>query len=208
MKNKTTVLTTLICLLPILLGIIVYEQLPETIAVHFNSSGVGDNYLPKAVVVFALPVLFCAINAYSHFRLYAEPKNSNIANITKAILQWITPLLSVIVMPITLFISMGVSIPIIIIVQSAVGVIIIAIGNYFPKCKSNYTVGIKLPWTLSSEDNWFKTHRFSGYLWVIGGFVLLLNGIFSLSVYITLITIAVLVILPFVYSYTSYQKSK
>lgn len=75
-----------------------------------------------------------------------------------------------------------------------------------PKCKQNYTVGIKLPWTLSNKDNWNKTHRFSGFLWVLGGTTILLNTFLDISFSITIISIVLLVILPFIYSYNLYKK--
>lgn len=43
------------------------------------------------------------------------------------------------------------------------------------KIRQNYTVGIRLPWTLSSEDNWDKTHRLAGKLWIVGGVLVLFN---------------------------------
>ena len=46
-------------------------------------------------------------------------------------------------------------------------------GNYMPKCKQNFVMGIKMKWTLSSEENWYATHRFAGKLWVVGGIALL-----------------------------------
>ena len=49
------------------------------------------------------------------------------------------------------------------------GLVFIIIGNYLPKCKQNYTVGIKLPWTLNSEENWNKTHRLAGYVFMLCG---------------------------------------
>ncbi len=202
MKNKTTLLTTTICFLPILLGTLVYDSLPNTIAVHFNSSGVGDGFMPKSIAVFGLPVLFAGLNLYSHFRMYSDPKKSNVSSMLRNILQWIVPVTAIIVMPITLFLAMGAALPIVLIIQSMVGVLVIAVGNYLPKCKKNYTVGIKLPWTLNNDDNWFKTHRFAGFLWTLGGFVLLLNAIFDISEYVVISTAVLLIIVPFIYSYT------
>jgi uncharacterized membrane protein len=50
-----------------------------------------------------------------------------------------------------------------------VGMILIVIGNYMPKARQNYTIGIRLPWTLANEENWNRTHRIAGYLWLISG---------------------------------------
>lgn len=69
---------------------------------------------------------------------------------------------------------------------AAAGVLFIVVGNVFGKLRWNYTVGIRTPWTLADERVWDKTHRFGGWVFVIGGFVLLastftpLNGIVRL----------------------------
>lgn len=206
MKNKSTIISTLICLSPMLLAFMFYKELPEQIAVHFNHDGVADNYLSKPVVVFGLPVLLAIIHLYSNFRINKDPKTENASISLKEILKWLIPLLSITMIPISIFKSMGMNIPIEFISQIILGLILIICGNYMPKCKQNYTVGIKLPWTLSNKDNWNKTHRFSGFIWVLGGATILINTFLDISFYITLISIVLLVILPFIYSYNLYKK--
>ena len=49
-----------------------------------------------------------------------------------------------------------------------IGVMFVIMGNYMHKIKQNYSVGIKLPWTLNSEENWNRTHRLGSWLFVIG----------------------------------------
>ena len=66
-------------------------------------------------------------------------------------------------------------------------------------------MGIKLPWTLDNEDNWFMTHRFVGFIWVIGGLIITANAFLSMP-YITIGVVALLVAVPFVYSYLYYRK--
>ena len=86
-----------------------------------------------------------------------------------------------------------------------VGLVFVFIGNYLPKCKHNYTVGIKIPWTLNSEENWNRTHRFAGPIWVICGILfmaLTFIGYAELSVVIILIAVLV----PMIYSYMYYRK--
>ncbi|MDD4699949.1 MAG: SdpI family protein [Oscillospiraceae bacterium] len=206
MKNKSTIISTVVCLLPLVLSVVLFKSLPEQIAVHFNNDGQADNYLPKAVAAFGLPVLLAAINLYSHFRVNKDPKNENAADSLKVCSRWLVPLLSVILVPVTLFIAMGVSIPIVLIAESLAGFVVLVCGNYLPKCKRNYTIGIKLPWTLDNEDNWNKTHRFAGFVWVIGGIVITLDAFLSISWFIILAVIVLIIILPVVYSYILYQK--
>lgn len=85
-----------------------------------------------------------------------------------------------------------------------VGIVFIAVGNYLPKNKQNYTVGIKLPWTLDDEENWNKTNRLSGYLFVICGIIFIVNAFF-LSILPLIITILAVVI-PAIYSYILYKQ--
>ena len=86
----------------------------------------------------------------------------------------------------------------------------ILIGNYLPKCKQNHTIGIKIPWTLNSEENWNATHRFSGKVWVICG-ILILFSIFlptNFAAYAMIAVAAVMVALPIIYSYNYYKRQE
>ncbi|MEA4987285.1 MAG: SdpI family protein [Anaerovorax sp.] len=210
MKKKIDFLvwiTTVVCLLPIILSVIVYDKLPMEVAIHFDSSGNPNGYAPRFVAAFGIPFLMAAINWFTHFSLNQDPKKENASVTMQRITKWIIPILSVILVPATLFMAMGMEIPIQMIVPCIVGVVIIACGNYLPKSKQNYTIGIKLPWTLNSEENWNKTHRFAGYVWIVGGVLLVLTSFFeTYALPMTLIIITFLVVIPFVYSYLLFKK--
>ena len=207
-SNKTLVITTAVCLLPIILSIAVYSRLPEEVAVHFNGSGSADGFLPKALAAFGLPVAFALINFISVFMRNNDPKAANASAAIKTFLNWLLPFMSVVIIPVTLFMAMGADIPLHMIIPAAAAVIIIVCGNYLPKSKQNYTVGIKLPWTLQSETNWNKTHRFAGYLWVAGGIVLIAASFFEIGVIIDIAVFGVLIVLPIIYSYFAYRNEK
>ena len=208
MKNKidkSMVISSILCLLPILFGLIVYEDIPDQIAIHWNAEGIADNYASKTFAVFAMPCFFLLINLIVHFMLNNDPKKKNSPVFLMALGKWICPVLSVVLMPITLFIAMGVPIPVDIIVMILLGLIILISGNYLPKCKQNYTVGIKLPWTLNNETNWNRTHHIAGYVWMIGGIILLVNAFFSLW-YVEIAVILLLILIPTIYSFLLYKK--
>jgi len=86
-----------------------------------------------------------------------------------------------------------------------VGLVLAIVGNYLPKCKQSYTIGIKIPWTLSSEENWNRTHRFAGRIWVAGGLLLMLTG-FVGGFWIFLGVVLVMVFAPCIYSYILHRK--
>jgi len=206
-KNKLLFITTIVCFLPLFLSFVLYEKLPDEIAIHFNGAGVADNYVPKAIAAFGLPFLMAAINIFTHFTMDNDPKKMNASSALKYMGKWTAPILSIILVPVTLFIALGYKVPIVIITQAIVGVIIVACGNYMPKCKQNYTVGIKLPWTLSSEENWNRTHHMAGYLWILGGISIIIGSCISMpSIPLTLVVVSIITIIPFLYSFWLYKK--
>ena len=77
-----------------------------------------------------------------------------------------------------------------------------AIGNYMPKIRRNYTIGISLPWTLDNNDNWIRTHRLAGKMWVIGGVLLFVNAFIQIAVdLVVLLIFGIVIVVPMIYSY-------
>lgn len=92
-----------------------------------------------------------------------------------------------------------------------IGFLFLIIGNYMPKYKHNYTMGIKTPWTLASETVWDKTHRFAGPLWVVGGLLFIIAPFIindSMYPYLFGFIIFIIVVVPTVYSYIVYKNEK
>ena len=124
--------------------------------------------------------------------------------------------LCVVLQAATLVYALGVPVPISLVCCLTVGVLFVIIGNYLPKCRLNYTMGIRTPWTLSSEENWNKTHRLGGKLWVAAGLLIVVCGFFSLrgeaggelAFVFMLIAVALASLIPVVYSLWLYQKEK
>jgi uncharacterized membrane protein len=119
--------------------------------------------------------------------------------------KWGAPVISVIFIPYSLARALGSVLPITLIATALAGIVIVISGNYLPKCRQNYTVGIKLPWTLHSETVWNKTHRFAGFLWVAGGLIILVAAFLSFW-QAQLVVIGLIVVAPFLYSYIEFRK--
>ena len=89
-------------------------------------------------------------------------------------------------------------------VNIIVSIVFLVIGNYLPKCKQNYTTGIKIPWTLNSTENWNRTNRLAGWLFMAGGILFFLNAFLQWSgMFLIIIGIA---LLPIIYSFILYKK--
>ena len=81
----------------------------------------------------------------------------------------------------------------------------IIVGNYLPNCKPNRHMGIKLPWTFASEENWRRTHRFGGFVWVAAGICTLLAGMFAQE-WLMFAPLLAAILLPTVYSWQLSRK--
>lgn len=207
MKNKKTlVITSLICLLPIIVGALVYKRLPEMIATHFDLNGNPDGWSSRAFAVFGLPAILLAVNLLLPFMLRADPKHENMSGALVNITIWMIPVLSLLCSGLTLGRALGYDVRIERVLPVFMGVLFILIGNYLPKTKQSYTMGIKLPWTLASEENWNRTHRLAGFLWVLGGIYFIVVSFIGWSVPAFVIPLAVMVLVPMVYSFLLYRK--
>ena len=205
-NKKTLILTTLVCLIPIVAGALVYSRLPETMATHWNMSGEADGWSSRAFAVFGLPGILLGVNLLLPFALKADPKHGNMSEALVKITVWTIPLISLLCCGLTLARGLGYTVSVEFWVPIFMGVLFIFIGNYLPKTKQSYTMGIKLPWTLNSEENWNRTHRLAGYLWVLGGLLFIAMSFIGWSLAAFLIILAVMVLVPMVYSYLLYRK--
>lgn len=209
-KNmKTLIITSILCLVPIAIGLVLYDQLPDQIATHFASDGEPNGYSSKLFTVFGLPLILLGINLLVNFGVSTDPKNNYNQNpIMYNFGKWACPVIGIVMMNAIYYIALGNDLNMSFIVTLGIGLLFVLIGNYFPKCKQNFTIGIKLPWTLNNERNWNLTHRFAGFIWMIGGIVLIISSFidpsYSSTFFITIILVMVLV--PFVYSYMLYRK--
>lgn len=207
MKNKRTlILTSLICLIPILVGAAVYSRLPETMPTHWNFQGEADGWSSRPVAVFALPGILLAVNLLLPLALKADPKHENMSPALKAVVFWTIPVLSLVCSGATIAAGLGYHLSIERIVPALMGVLFVLIGNYLPKTKQSYTLGIRLPWTLASEENWNRTHRLGGFLWVIGGLCFIVMSFFLWNLPAFLIPILLMALVPTVYSYLLYRR--
>lgn len=209
-KNwKKLIVTSVVILLPMLFGVMVWDQLPERIATHWGVDGNPDGWSGRAFAVFGLPLFLLAMHWLCTFFTARDPKNNKDQNAKPmAIVLWLIPAMSVVVNAMVYAIAFGLQWRVEMIMPLFMGVLFIASGNYMPKCRQNHTLGIRLPWTLDDEQNWAATHRFAGRVWVIGGVLVAVCALIPLSamVWVLIALISVLVIAPCVYSYRYYKR--
>ena len=205
-KNlKVLIITSIITLLPVLAGVILWNQLPDPMPSHWNAAGEVDGWSSKPFAVFGLPFILIAAQWLCLLATGADPKKKNHPDKIIHLVLWIIPVLSVVMHTFTYLIALGYGVRMEVMMPIFIGLIFTIIGNYMPKCKQNYTIGIKIPWTLDNEENWNKTHRFAGWLWTFCGIAIMLTGFLG-SFWIFLPIALVMVIVPVIYSYILHRR--
>lgn len=211
LKNKKAVIfSSLLTLLPILVGLVLWDRLPETMATHWSLDGQVDGYSSLPFAVFVPPLLMLAGQWMCIYFTAKDPgnKDRNVKPLT--LVLWIIPVLSNLSCGIMYALALGRQVSVELIMSIALGLMFAAIGNYLPKCKMNYTMGIKLPWTYTSQANWTATHRFGGRLWVVGGLIIACSGLLpgKIGIPVMLISFLALAVAPVLYSYLFYRRQK
>jgi uncharacterized membrane protein len=206
-KNlKTLIITSIIILLPMVAGLVLWNRLPDEVPFHWNAAGEVDGWASKAVAVFVPSAAMLALQWLCMLVTSADPKKQNHPEKVKVLVLWLIPVITVFISALMYVSALGVSVRVETLMPILLGLLFVAIGNYMPKCKQNYTIGIKIPWTLASEENWNRTHRLAGWVWVGGGFVMLLSGFLGIF-WLTLVPAIIMVAVPLIYSYILHKKS-
>ena len=201
----TLIFTSLTMLLPILVGLLLWEKLPEQVPYHWDIQGQVDGWAGKTQAVFFMPLFMLAMHWVCVFASSADPKSKNYHPKSILLVLWICPILNLVLNTMVYGAALGYAISVELVMPLLMGALFIFIGNLLPKMRQSYTMGIKLPWTLNNEENWNKTHRLAGKLWVGGGVVILSTALLG-SFWILIVVLLAMVLIPTIYSYCLYRK--
>lgn len=210
-KNKgLMILTSVIILLPMVVGILLWDRLPEKMAIHWGANGQPDGWSSRPVAVFGMPLLLLAIHWLGVWLTGEDKRNRHQNEKILQLMFWIAPVVSLFGMGSTYASALGQPLRIDRLVLLLLGIVFAMIGNYMPKCRQNYTIGIKVVWTLSDEENWNATHRLAGKLWMIGGLLLMLCAFLTgpALTWVMPVVLGIMVVAPILYSWWFSQRKK
>lgn len=171
-NRKTLIIASIVTVLPVLAGLILWNRLPDVMATHFGMNNEANGFSSKAFAVFGIPLFLLVIEWVGAVATANDPRKQNISPKMFTLVLWIAPVVSIIVAAAIYPYNLGIRTDMSLFAGLFTGVLFIIVGNYLPKARQNYTIGIKLPWTLADEDNWNRTHRLAGYLWAAAGIAL------------------------------------
>ncbi len=202
------VLIAILIALALVASALVAPQLPARIASHWDAQGGANRTLPKAVGLFLLPAITAALALLLWFIPSLDPLRKNVAKFRRYYDLFILALVAMLVYVhfVTLLWNLGmlVSIP----RALALGFcpFTIALGALLGKTKRNWLIGVRTPWTLSSDRVWDRTHALAGRLFMGAGIVMLLGVAFPrAALWLVVGSLMLSAVVSVVYSYVAYR---
>ncbi len=189
----------LLIALSVLIGVFAYPYLPDQMPMHWNINGEVDGYWDKQYAAFFPPLLMIVLMVLFIFMPRIDPKKENYKKFSGSYTIFITIMnvFFLLLQSVTISYGLGVNIDISLVVNLGIGLLFIVLGNYLPRIKHNYFIGVRTPWTLANEKTWRKTHQLSGKLFVVAGLMLVaisfLPGIYKFTGMLVVVLATVLI---------------
>ena len=209
--RTTTIIVLMMIAAATLAGLLLWNRLPDLMASHWNVNDQVDGYMPKFWGVFLLPLITLGMFVLFLVVPSRDPMKANIAQFREAFNLFIVLLVGFMIYlyGLTLAWSLGYdTFRMSSAMLPAVGLLFIFVGFLMRQAKRNFFIGIRTPWTLSSDAVWNETHRVGAILFVISGTLAFLGGFFGGTTAFWLLFAPLLgsTLFLLVYSYILYQK--
>ncbi len=208
-KNKFKVIvSSVVILLPMIFGLVMWNELPDTMATHWGADGNADGFSTKPLAVFGLPAFLVTVHLICLLFTLRDKKQKGQNKKALNIIFWIAPIISLFSNGMVYAIAFGKPFGFTALMPALLGILFVFIGNYLPKIKQNRTLGIRVSWALNNEENWNKTHRLGGKVWVISGLAMLFSIFLPPAAMMPVMVCAMIAaaIIPIIYSYCIYKK--
>ena len=202
---------------PVLIGLMiafalaVYGRLPEQVPTHFGLSGEPDGWTPRFPGAFLMPLLAAGVYILLIVLRRIDPRGANYRRFEETwwVFLNVIALLMTALHVLSLGFAIGWPIDMARAVTVTVGLLFVGLGNYMPRLRSNWWMGIRTPWTLESEEVWRETHRVGGWAFVAAGLLVVLAGLLlepGPRAWASGIAFGTAVVIPLVYSYVAYRR--
>jgi len=212
MTTRTTTILVLIMIAgAALAGLLLWNQLPDQMASHWNTNDEVDNYMSKFWGVFMMPLITLGMFALFIVIPNIDPLKANIAQFRDAFNLFIVLIVAFMlyVHALTLAWSLGnTDFKMSASMLPAMGLLFIFVGFMLRKAKRNFFIGIRTPWTLSSDTVWDKTHQLGAVLFMASGVLAIVGGLFGgmTAFWMLFVPLIGSTLFLLVYSYVLYQR--
>ena len=191
----------------------VYPSLPERVPTHWSVQGEVDGWSSRAFGAFLPPAIATLVWALLTFLPRLDPRRENYEKFGgdyRFIVTLVVAFLAVMEVA-TLGYALGWPVDVGGVVMAGVGLLLAGMGNYLPRVRPNWWIGVRTPWTLESDRVWRATHRVAGRVFVVGGLVLAAVALLApdpVRGWAVLPLILTVALVPAVYSYLEWRREK
>ena len=209
---KTEIWSIILISIAVTASFYFYAHFPEQVPIHWNMAGEVDNYGSRATAAFLFPAIVLGMYLLFIVLPYIDPKKERYAQFRKVyhVFKTFIIFFMVAIYFVASLNALGYKIPVGLWTPALVGLLFIIIGNYMSKIKSNWFIGIRTPWTLSSEEVWNKTHRLGGKVFILGGALMISMYFLPIKLRWPLFVVIIIIILlgTIGYSYWLFRKEE
>lgn len=209
--RTTTIIVLILIAAATIAGLLLWDQFPEQMASHWNENDQVDGYMPKFWGVFLMPLVTLGMFLLFLVIPNIDPLKANIAQFRDTFNLFVTFIIGfmIYVHALTLLWNLGyTNFKLSQAMLPAMGLLFIVIGSLLRKAKRNFFIGIRTPWTLSSDYVWDKTHQLGAVLFTVSGVLAVIGGFFGgmIAFWFLFVPMIGSTIFVLIYSYFLYQK--
>ncbi len=194
-------------------AIVFWSALPEQIPTHYNLSGQPDDWMARWPGAFLFPAMGLGIWLLLLGLRAIDPRRAHYEKFEDAYWTVLNLMTLFFALQQAMIVAVGLGAPVdpARFIPFAVGLLFALLGNWLPKIRSNWWMGIRTPWTLESDEVWRSTHRLAGWLFVAAGVAIMAASLVlpvEAVAWVIAPVVTVAVGVPFVYSYVAYRREK
>ena len=201
-----------IAALAVAMSVWAYPQLPPTVATHWSLNGTPDGFSSRLWALAIVPLVLAVMTAVFNVLPKVDPRRENYAKFLSS--YWLIANAVVVFLLVAhamiIAAGLGVAIRIDRLMPLGIGLLFVFLGNFLTRVEPNWFVGIRTPWTLSSDTVWRRTHRTGGVLMVVGGLILAISAFLPRPAFLVLFvaTIVIVAVIPIVQSYILWKREQ
>src|SRR5213079_550684 len=201
-----------IAVVAVALSLWAYPRLPPSVVTHWSLNGTPDGYSSRLWALAIIPVMLVIMTVIFNVLPKIDPRHENYVKFLSSYWLIANAVIVFLLVAHGLIIAagLGFSIQIDRLMPLGIGLLFVFLGNFLTRVEPNWFVGIRTPWTLSSDTVWRRTHRTGGWVFVVGGFVLAASVFLPQGAFLPLLIAAILIVavIPVVQSYILWKREQ
>ncbi|MEO0972001.1 MAG: SdpI family protein [Pseudomonadota bacterium] len=198
LRNRTVGIGLVLFALMVMISAYGWFNTPagSEVPVHWDSAGQVNRYGSRLEAFGLAPAIWLGVLALFAFLPALEPRRRHLAQSRRPylVIMMGVGVTSLVIHCVAVAAALGASIAIERVIPPLVGALLMVTGNTMGKTRSNFFIGVKTPWTLSSELSWRKTHRWAGRMFVLLGAVMVVSVVLPAPQQVMLASVGALAI--------------